>query len=1015
MPPRRKAAGPGLGSGSAPASRTYESTPVPQQVRFPARRRIVRTYGRRSLPAALPTSGSGLSESARRRLRQQTLTQVGYVRAEAAELEIDEEEEAESGERIEGDDDLEEVIEWEEGEEEGKRRGKGKGTTTGTGRGRKGKRRRKTMGDAPMPNPASSFHTQTLTQFLGERVRQGDALRVEDEDEDDRDGGIPPPLAQTPTKPRKRPSPSRAGDPHTPSNKRIKVNLDEVPSSQPTPFTPMLGYSPIQPARSPLKEKSTNVDAPPPTEETISKWPRNLVIQDSYSQGNSPIIPSSSSASLPMETPKKEEKPKREPLAEIPVASLELGGSWRKDAETPTGTRSTGGTRAFAEIPDSDAELESNWSTPFKGLSTHQTPLKDRDGAGFEIASDPGSGARTGVAWGSGTPTQVVQGMDDESAPSTGKSNKENEPASLKLGDDGDETASEEESPGTPTPTMRKSKSQTSQTAGGKGRPADNAASQLAASEESVSEDEPPTPTPAPGKSGSQHRASTSKSDERISKADSNVQDSDELTASEDEQHGTPTQVLPKAASQRASILRKRNSTPEVLTSESSTGDGPTTPTPIARRVQIELPPPSSAEEAEEVYEETPRKPAKTLSPIFQRHTQGRSQYYSQGLESQRVPMQVIRSLGPQTDRSDILISVRPDIVDEIVKGMRDHEFRPYRFPIQVLRGWIYTADPAGGEVKYMATLGPAKEPGEIDSSSGLGNAEFNAGTVGRGSWYAHELLQVYRLNNPVPLADMPDNGLGDGAPQKYRYIPPAIVGQLLANLRCALFAEVGDGEGGSGRGVGGDGATTTTTTQELEEQLRSDIVQSTQMHCLLEEADEDEDEVIPASQGRLGVAVAAATAATTAAAKTADEMLFARPAVPPPRSSQRLRNQKQARSQQNSKTAPSNSVRPSQATTASDISSSPVPSSPQKPADSSPFAVASVPRPAQASFNEPSLPDLLDVMREEDDDGSLIRLPPVTLGSSSQAVLLPPDSLLVEEVRQPPAVVIWDSEDDEE
>lgn len=1043
MPPRRRTSGQaadsGSGSGSAPASRTYESTPVPRQLHFPARRRIVRTYGgRRSLPAALDAPASGLSESARRRLRQQTLTQAGYVRTEGAEL-LDEEEVvdgvAEGGRGVQGVGGVKEEEE-EEGRRmtrAGSRRGQGRATTGGE---KKGKRRRKTMGDAPTPNPASSFHTQTLTQFLGERAQSGDGLRIEDEDGNDQDRDVlGPPSSKTPTRQlRKRPSPSHTAEPHTPSSKRIKVNLDEVPSSQPTPFTPMLGYSPIRPARSPLKEKSTNVDAPPPTEETVSKRPRNLVIQDSYSQGSSPVLPAPS-LSVPVETPRKERgKLKREPLAEIPVASLELGRSSAPaagDIETPTRRRrNTPGTRGFVEIPDSDAELESNWSTPFKAVSVQQTPIKDiGDEAGFEIPSDPASGSGGRVACGSGTPAPTARRAGDESAPSTGKSNKENEPVDLGLRNDGEETASEEEAPGTPTPTTRKTSSQmggasqgagsldsgprkaSSQTMGAEGKSANHAGSQPATSGEPVSEGKATTtPTPPSGKPRSQHRANSGKTDATSSKPAAELRDTEELTASEDEGHSTPTQILPKGRPQKASIMRKRNSTPEIVTSESSTGGRPSTPTPVARRVQIELPPAPSAV-AEEVYKETPRKPAKFSSPIFQRHTQGRSQYY----ESQRVPMQVIRSLGPQTDRSDILVSIHPDIVDEIVAGRRDHEFRPYKFPVQVLRCWIYTTRPAG-EVKYMATLGPAKEPGQIDNGSGFGNAEFNAGISKTGhttNKYAHKLLQVYQLNNPVPLADMPDNGLGEGPPQKYRYIPPAIVGQLMANLRCALFEEEGEAEQCDGEGDGDGGA---TTSQELEEQLRSDIILSTQMGYPHEE---EEEEVIPASpEGSVARRVT----------KRAEEVLFARPAVPPVRSSQRIREQNQNRAEQQARTQqprkairPPNPVRPSQATTASDVSSSSIPSSPPGKSVAGPSppscGAASVPRPAQASFNEPSLPDLLDVMRDEEGDGgegSLIRLPPVAVGSSSQAALLPPDSLLVDEVRQPPPVVIWDSEEED-
>ncbi|KAK4237995.1 hypothetical protein C8A03DRAFT_34000 [Achaetomium macrosporum] len=1015
MAPRRKPKSTSTASraGSAPASRTYESTPVPQQVTFPARRKVVRTYGRRSLPTVLGSDGE------RRSLRQQTLTQIDYVTSSA---------------QHEGEESESEVLQ--ESEVARPRDDRGLESEDGGKVGRRSKRR-KTMGDVPTATPGlerkgSSFHTQTLTQFLGNSASKNgdtDGLRVDDEEELD---DLPLP-GNSPTHV-KRLAPVKGGEakllaaanPHTPSSKRIKVNLDEVPPSQPSPFTPMFRhYSPIPPPdRSPLTQKSINVDAPRPTVETLSKLPRNLVIQDSYSMGSSEGLPSSSAAG---ETPTEKGTLSREPLSEIPVASLELGVGSTPTGETPTTRRR----RMFVEIPDSEDDLESIGSTPFKTRSTQQTPLKQtplrrmisaaRD---FEIQPDLGSTSRLETA-----------GVPD--VPS-GTSDKENNSPAIKVWDDGDSTASEAEGPGTPTPTFGRTRSQAAKSTGKASQISPNTASQFwTASEEdlggavrsaetatkpptlppapeepTVSEEAPSTPTPAPREATLRHRADMSDRHVTFKSVSQNRdEDPEEPTYSDNEGAPIPTSILRKGTRQNPVLIdrsteKERDATPEIPTSEESNGDAPGTPTPVVRRVRVELPPPSTAEE---VCKETPRKPHNKSSPIFQRHTQ-RSQYYSQGLESQRVPLEVIRSLGPQTDRSDILISIHPDIVDEIVKGIRDHEFRTYKFPVQVSRCWIYITRPVG-EVKYMATLGLAQEPGQIDSNSGLGNAEFNAGASG--FKFAHKLQQVYQLNNPVPLADMADNGLGDGPPQKYRYIPPAIVGQLLANLRCALFAEEGEEEQEDNEGG-------VTISQELEEQLRSDIVHSTQMrlsdgrHHRAEEED-----VIPASQSPVKT--------RSGGPRRSDNSTSAHPAAPPARSSQRIHNlNQQQRQRQQSRdprlpqprwnpstarktTSTSNLVRPSQATTASDISipSSSAVSTPEK---SSPTP-ASVPRPPLPESSELMLPDLPDM----GDESLLPPLPPV--GSSSQtAVLLPPDSLLVDEVRRaPPPVEVWDSEEEDD
>ncbi|KAL2260781.1 hypothetical protein VTK26DRAFT_5119 [Humicola hyalothermophila] len=1054
-------------------TKVYErAPPAPLQLTFPPRRRVVKTYGRRSLPAMGTSFGGGGSDGNGNELaemRQQTLTQVGYVRSSSGSGSSDGgggDGGLEGGLRVENEDKGEGddgggILKWEgEGVElvgeggggrkvEGKGKGKRRGNKNGNGNGNK---RRRTMGEVER---GSSFYTQTLTQFLGVRSgREDDALRVEDEGELDRIEDEKVFLGK---------QPSFAAKPRTPSNKRIKVDIYEVPSSQPTPFTPLLDrYSPL-PGRSPLREKSTNMNVSTPTGETTAKRPRTLVIQDSYSQGSSAILPSSFVAGG--SSPAKKEEPDtisgRRPLAEIPVSSLELGAEGPSIGDedlTPTTRRVLGAKRTYIEIPDSDDELESLGSTPLQGPSTQQTP--SRRSQEFGILKDPQSASRSQVAGASETPASQA---------SLGRSDKENDDGAAQFGDDGESTASEEEGPGTPTPKNR------SQAARDKGRPSQskNPAPQVRrgswqnvgnrvvsytaphtiSCNGSTSGEAPRTSTPGPRNAGSQAQVKVA---EGADGPAVHFEDEDP-TASEDEEGVVPAPVLKKSVSPH----QKRKATPEVPTSEDSTADGSGKPTPVARKVQIEFP----SSSVEELCKETPRKPAQKSSPIYQRQTQARSQYYSQGLESQRVPLEVIQSLGPQTDRSDILISLNPTTVDEIVQGMRDHEFRTYKFPVQVSRCWIYTTQPVN-EVKYMATLGPAAEPGEIDNNTGLGNAEFNAGTSD--FKFAHKLVQVYQLNNPVPLADMPDNGLGDGPPQRYRYVPPAIVGQLLANLRCALFAE-GDEEEGGGMGEDGgeeDGGgekgieAGVTISQELEEQLRSDILHTTQLLSSAVRPTHQEEDVIPASQGS-PVLSCRSTGATRTSDAASHLPTAAAPA--PARSSQRIRNrndaachhhhhqqqqsqpsyqkpQPQAHSASPKRTPATHRpfVRPSQATTASYASSSPDHHHHARSSSASLGAgyAGSVLRPPPAS-SEPDLPDLdldLDVGLDMDANAGPLTVAGLAGGARGRfefgsgsaghdepsSLPLPlPDSLLVdaddgEGMRRAPEPVVWDSEEDE-
>nr|CDP28628.1 Putative protein of unknown function [Podospora anserina S mat+] len=966
---------------AAPASGVYESTPTARQVQFPPRRRNVRTYGRTSTP-------TGMS----RLLRQQTLTQLDYVQQtpSPADLRVEDEE-----------DELPRTVPRAAPKPKKQKQTRGK--------------RRKTLGDAP----SSTLHTQTMTQMysMTTKEEQDNELRIENsQDEGDEDElGLPQlPSASIMKKersPEKKATRTALSDPQTPSTKRIKVNLDEVPSSQPTPFTPMLAKYTLGSVLSPLQDKSTNVDAPAPTVESVTKRPRDLVIEDSFSPGGG--LPSSSSMlERTPEQARSSQKRKRQPLAEISLPSMELGHDDSSTTE-PTPTK-----KSCREIPDSDDELASISSTPF------QTPQKYQGTVG-----EAGSGLKLRYSGG---------------VPSSGLSNKENRTPRSGQKNSRDSATSDDEAPGTPTPPDKRVTRLSSQK-----RPTTQRSSQRRMSQRSASK----TPIPQ-------------------SKASAPVEQAqdDDSTASEDglselsctppkpssPKAKTPTPRHNKEPNVLRSILRKTaeraahtspakgeggNTTPQFLTSESSTDQGPTTPTPIRKTVQIQLPPPPSAslgqssegqplqeddeEEELEVYKETPQKVyPQTCSPTpnraAQRMTQARSQFWSQGWESQRVPMSVIRSLGPQTDRTDIVISIDPDTLEDITKGRRDHEFREYKFPPTVLRVWMFATHPVE-EVKYMAVLGPPKQPGEIDEESGYnGNAEFNAGET-KFKW-AYELVQVYRLNNPVPLEDMEEHGMGKGAPVRWHYLPPTAVGQLMANLRNALFLEPGqeapeaeqflrDGyqaveeveeeeeeeEGDEEEET--QGTTGVAVSQQLEQQLRSDIIQSTQMVktksvSVLEEDDDleylNDDTVIPASPEQ-----------TLPPMPVTD---FARPSAP--RSSQRIRNQQRPSTPSTvcrvEKTR--NTVGLSQATTASNYSSPAT--SPQKSMG------ASVPRPHMPGSSELSLPDL--VVEMDDDGETQLPVPRGIIASSSQVFGTAQASLDLgigaENVRRPPSV-IYDSD----
>jgi hypothetical protein len=158
--------------------------------------------------------------------------------------------------------------------------------------------------------------------------------------------------------------------------------------------------------------------------------------------------------------------------------------------------------------------------------------------------------------------------------------------------------------------------------------------------------------------------------------------------------------------------------------------------------------------------------------------------------ESQRVPLNTIQGMKPPNRRSDLWVAMKPETVAQVVCGARTHDFRSWLNP-EVRRFWIFESRPTC-QLRYMADVGPRQQPGDLDER-GLGNKEFNAH---KSAPYAHELVQVYELNDPVSLQHMIDCGWVDAAPERQNeFVPPAIVAQLLANLRWALFAEGDDEE----------------------------------------------------------------------------------------------------------------------------------------------------------------------------------------------------------------------------
>jgi predicted transcriptional regulator len=944
-------------------------------------------------------------------------------------------------------------------------------------------KRRKTMGDAPN----SSFHTQTLTQLISElgkdEIDENMLLLSDQEEEnqqpnpiDENEGGAKKKgkrKAAIPKKALSHVTDSRAPSmiPQTPVHNKNKKDVYEIPSSQPTPTTPLdLPRYRIQPYRSPLKEKQLNTNATPLAQPTVTKRPRDMVIQDSYSSAG--LL-----SSDPAQTPVKADSASVAASAARTHVRMELGestsrrgpfaGTLPTEAVPMINNRRVLGEIEIPaipdrEIPDSDEEPESLGPTPVKKVEGTSAPVTPHRAVNAARAA-PQHTTPTITAQEEdhvlgcsdddlvpGSPTPIARRV--HAAPQPSQVDLEI-PKHAHLGPD-DEPAVVSPFDLSPQPEPPRQPSGYPRYRGG-----DRGANVLQdigyEHEESLNlppahrasvrfyttrlgpipgVDEPLVPSVRPVQERTSGRSAAfpssynapqpQRADPPIASfsrsAPEQVSNRSTVLSTSHTASKNPPEVIeilddtptasPQVSSQKQQVpagtrSRSRQGSAPIPAEKEAMRTSPHTSsqtqvpdTPMeSRRVRIEVPQHSMEDEILEVTPGTsPQQPSSI--PAHSQPTQAKSQYYSQGLESQRVPLEKIRSLGPQTDRTDIVMSIHPGPAELIARGEKTHEFRNYKIPVS--RVWLYVTAPVS-ELRYMATIGPAKEPGEIDNG-GAGNNEFNAG---RGSKFAHEILQVYLINNPVPLAMIKERGVFQIPPQKYQFLPPAIVGELLGNLRCALFdsqhvglqpdhdesepelepePELQPQQKPQAR-PGPD--QNLTVSQEIEDQLRSDIILATSQ--AQPAAAQEPEEVITLSSQSQFLPIVQTSPVTIP--KSDDG--FARPQVP---ASQMQRTPLQARF---SRRENYNNIRPSQATTASEPSSPVI--SPEK----------SVPiqRPFLGSSG-PSLPDfvgetqfsLLGQTQHESYD----------LGSSQVEAL--PESLLVDDLR-PPQITIWDSEDDED
>ncbi|KAI1758392.1 hypothetical protein F4782DRAFT_477937 [Xylaria castorea] len=846
--------------GKPSATTTYRPTPAaPKQLEFSHRRRSVKTYGR-SRP--------------KREMKQETLTQMDFTSSamrDFVNLDDDDDEEEEEEKVAEEEDEEGKKVELEPPRPAEKAKAKAQsrnsrrrtaGEEVDAAEKPRQSKRRKTLGDSPGPGVSSSFHTQTLTQMLSTNDREQDPWQIEDS-QDDEDSKL---VMETPRKASGQHGKSEAkediasGVPSlilsaTPANRQKRT---EIPSSQ-SPLTPMLlRYSP-PPHQSPLKAKSTNVEAPSSILKTSRKRPSNAIIPDSYSTAHdsSPLLSQKSTVKA---TPSKRLR------FNIPEDKENITPG-RTKPKSPKPKSQPTGRRPLQEVPDSDEELD-----------------EDPDETEYETEDDQ-------------------YGTQDPESPTPKRFQNVVPPI--------ENTHPELES---------------SQTVN---RPLEGTIEQVVPSGSRLPSHELGLDLRDEITSVPNHEPAAS-SDSRLEARDPHLKRPDVVSGSHvsnqepDQEPGTEVEAqTPEPPRAKQGVIDSGSASAAEQTVE---------------------PAPSEQDENEDIEDDLPP---------------SQDYLYTQGLESQRLPLDSIRALGPQTPHSDIMVSLHPEHIARIVDRTKNHEFRAWKIPQQVSRIWVYITRPEC-ELRYMCRFSEPKMPGEIEDEKGVGNVEFNQGK--KTAKFAYEILQVYELNNPVSLDEMKRKGWVKGAPQKYTYIPPAVVGELTANLRCALFDGKPQSQSAPNQGV--------SESQELKAQLQSDADYSTQHY-----SDETMDEVIPASQSpRKDIGNSKGEANWQGPARPALSRVLSTssnqgaPSLPP---SQRQRN----------------FVRASQATTVSQVSSSPA---------ISPGKSGRHPIPLPSS--SPT------VLRRTHSSLRSSQFP-----TTSQML---PDSLLNDDIQEPPPI-IWDSADE--
>ena len=402
-------------------------------------------------------------------------------------------------------------------------------------------------------------------------------------------------------------------------------------------------------------------------------------------------------------------------------------------------------------------------------------------------------------------------------------------------------------------------------------------------------------------------------------------------------------------------------------------------------------------------------------------------------MESQRLATQHVHAMAPRTKVSDVFLSIQPENVAKIVDRTKNHEFRRQVIPNTVSRIWIYETYPTR-LLQYMAVISPAKRPGEITNEDGIGNAQFNAKDPNCGE-LAWEILELYELADPLPWGTIEANEWLNAPPRKPTFVRPAVLDELMANLKPPIFCRTPSTPHGLV-------SSSTDTQEEAEGQLLSTMILYTQQPPspieappseIIKEEDADEERSNSTPQPSSRAAIIPASAYSNEADEPTDDEQSPR-SIPQPQSQTSTALPKNQKTQSTLTSLPhpsqaetvdlSQTQSQTQSQTRSQIPSSPHPhphpttteiifESPTRPTLSSTPRSTTLPRLLNRSPPPHAHPPHIPATAAAAQPDSLV---PYSMRSSqllTRSQMLP-EELLSESVPGPPVMVL-DSDDDEE